>query len=264
MSLAADRLVARAGGFFLLFAFSVALAAEIPRGERRSGYTFMSRETQAMQDDRTTNPGMLWVLEGEAMWDRKEGAANRSCAQCHRNAAKSMKGVAARYPAFDAKLHRPVDLAQRINICRTARQQASPLAYESKELLALTAYVAAQSQGSTIAPTNDKRLTPFRSAGRDFFNLRQGQLNLSCAQCHDDNWRGRLAGSAITQAHPTGYPLYRLEWQTMGSLQRRIRNCLIGMRAEPFEYGAPNYVALELYMMWRARGLPMDSPAVRP
>ena len=65
-------------------------------------------------------------------------------------------------------------------------------------------------------------------------------------------------------AHPTGYPLYRLEWQALGSLQRRLRNCMIGMRAEPYDYGAPEHVALELYLMWRARGLPVEAPAVRP
>jgi sulfur-oxidizing protein SoxA len=266
MSTAANGLARRAGITLILFGLSLSstLSDEIPRAERRSGYAFMSRETQAMQDDRTANPGTLWVLDGEAMWGRKEGAANRSCSQCHGNASKSMRGAAARYPAFDAKLRRPIDLEQRINICRTERQKAAPFAHESKELLALTAYVAAQSKGRAIEPPQDKRLTPFRNVGRDFFYLRQGQLNLSCAQCHNDNWRGRLAGSAITQAHPTGYPLYRLEWQSMGSLQRRLRNCLIGMRAEPFDYGAPDYVALELYLMWRARGMPMETPAVRP
>lgn len=96
------------------------------------------------------------------------------------------------------------------------------------------------------------------------FNLRQGQLNLACTQCHDDNWGKRLSGAVIPQAHPTGYPLYRLEWQGMGSLQRRLRNCLIGMRAEHFDCGAPEYVALELYLIWRARGMRIETPAVRP
>ena len=68
----------------------------------------------------------------------------------------------------------------------------------------------------------------------------EGQLNLSCAQCHDDNWGKRLAGSVIPQAHPNGYPIYRLEWQSVGSLQRRLRNCIFGMRAEPFAFGAPS------------------------
>jgi hypothetical protein len=74
----------------------------------------------------------------------------------------------------------------------------------------------------------------------------------------------QLAGNVIPQAHPTGYPLYRLEWQGLGSLQRRLRNCLVGMRAEPYEYDAPELVDLELFLMWRARGMTMEAPAVRP
>jgi sulfur-oxidizing protein SoxA len=87
---------------------------------------------------------------------------------------------------------------------------------------------------------------------------------MSCAQCHDDNWGKKLAGSILPQAHPTGYPIYRLEWQSLGSLQRRLRNCTIGMRAEPFDYGSPENVALELFLMWRARGMTLESPGVRP
>jgi L-cysteine S-thiosulfotransferase len=238
--------------------------AELPLAEQRSGYQDLGRETKAMQDDDTANPGMLWVLDGETLWKTKAGAANRACADCHDDTGAGMKGVATRYPAFDPKLGRPVNLEQRINLCRADRQQARPFAYESKDLLALTTYVGMKSRGEKIAPPADARLLPFRDAGRDLFNRRQGQLNLSCAQCHDDNWGKRLAGNIIPQAHPNGYPLYRLEWQGLGSLQRRLRNCMIGMRAEPYEYGAPEYVDLELYLMWRARGMPIETPAVRP
>ena len=240
-----------------LAGFSAALgAAEIPLAERRSGYEFMGRETRAMQDDEATNPGMLWVLEGEALWQRREGALGRSCADCHAD----FKGVAARYPALDAKLGRPVNLEQRINACRTERLGAPALAYESRELLSLTAYVARQSRGMPIEIASSN----FVEEGKKRFQRRQGQLNLACTQCHDDNWGKKLAGNAIPQAHPTGYPIYRLEWQGLGSLQRRLRNCLIGMRAEPYAYGSPEFVELELYLMWRARGMPMESPAVRP
>ena len=241
-----------------------AFAGEIPRAERRSGYDLMSHETRAMQDDDTANPGMLSVLEGGALWSRKAGAAGRSCADCHGDARASMKGVAARHPAFDAARGRPVSVEQRINACRVERQQAPALAYESRELLALSAYVARQSRGLPIEIATDARTQPFLDTGRALWERRQGQLNLACRNCHDDNWGRRLAGSVIPQAHPTGYPLYRLEWQTLGSLQRRLRNCLVGMRAEPYEYGDPALVDLELYLMWRARGMLMDAPAVRP
>jgi sulfur-oxidizing protein SoxA len=237
---------------------------EIAPAERRSGYDFMGAQTRAMQDEDTANPATLSVLDGEALWQRKTGDAGRACADCHGDAGASMRGVAARYPAFNTARGRPVNLEQQINICRAERQQAPALNYESKDLLALTAYVARQSRGLPIAAGTDQRAKPFLDAGRDTFFRRQGQLNLACNHCHDDNWGKSLAGSTIPQGHPTGYPLYRLEWQSVGSLQRRLRNCLIGMRAEPYAYGAPEFVDLELYLMWRARGMKIETPAVRP
>jgi L-cysteine S-thiosulfotransferase len=240
------------------------LSAEIPNAERRSGFSFMAPETQAMQNDDTANPGMLWVLDGEALWKSKTGAADKACADCHDDARASMKGVASSYPAFDKELSRPVNLEQRINLCRVRHQQATPLGYESRELLALTAFVARQSRGLAIDVGADPRLAPFIATGRELFMQRQGQLNLGCTNCHDDNWDKRLAGSAITQAQPTGYPLYRLEWQSLGSLQRRLRSCISGVRAQVYDYGAPELVELELYLMSRARELPIETPAVRP
>jgi sulfur-oxidizing protein SoxA len=239
-------------------------AAEIALADRRSGYDLMGRETRAMQDDDAGNPGMLWVLDGEALWNRKAGAADRACADCHGDARASMKGVAARHPAFDSARGRPANLEQRINLCRTERQKAAPLAFESRDLLALTAYVARQSRGLPIDIAIDARSKPFLDAGREAFHRRQGQLNLACAQCHDDNWGKRLAGNVIPQAHPTGYPLYRLEWQSLGSLQRRLRNCLTGIRAQAPDFGAAEFVDLELFLMWRAREMKIETPAVRP
>jgi sulfur-oxidizing protein SoxA len=238
--------------------------AEIAPNERRSAYEDMSRDNKAMQDDDTSNPGMLAVLDGEALWQAKAGGSAKSCADCHGDAKASMKGVAARYPAFDAASGQPVNLEQRINLSRLQDQQAPAFAYEGKEMLALSAYVATQSRGQPIAPPDDPRLQPFIDKGRTAFNQRQGQLNLSCGQCHDDNWGKSLAGNTVPQGHPTGYPIYRLEWQSLGSLQRRLRNCMIGMRAESYLYGAPEYVDMELYLMWRARGMKIESPAVRP
>jgi sulfur-oxidizing protein SoxA len=248
----------------VVFSALATKSAELLPAERRSGFDDMSRDTQAMQSDDSANPGMLWVLEGEALWNAKPGPESRACADCHGNARVSMKGVAARYPAFDEANARPIDLEQRIQQCRRERQQAAPLQWESPELLALTAYVAHQSRGMPIEGLPDPRMQPAREHGRDLFTRREGQLNLSCSGCHDDNWGKRLAGNVLPQGHPNGYPLYRLEWQSLGSLQRRLRNCMVGVRAEPYAYGSPEYVALEAYLMSRASGMRMESPAVRP
>ncbi len=231
---------------------------------RRSDAEAMSPALRAMQQDDAANPGMLSVLDGEALWSAKAGGAGRSCADCHGDATVSMKGVAARHPAWDAGRGSAVDLAGRIALCRTERQDAAPLPPESPDRLALTTYVAHQSRGMPIAPPDDSGLRETRARGRTLFTTRIGQLNLSCATCHDDLAGRRLGGTPIPQGHPVGYPLYRLEWQATGSLQRRLRNCMTGVRAEPYPFDAPELVALEAYLMERAAGLAMETPAVRP
>lgn len=232
--------------------------------DRRSGFDAMSAQTQALQRDDSLNPAMLWVGSGEAAWKVRAGRADRSCADCHGDARESMRGVAARHPAFDATTGRPVTLGGRINACRTRQQQAEALAPESDELLGLEAYLALASRGLPIAPPDDVRLAVWREQGRQLYRQRIGQLDLSCADCHDRLAGQRLGGSVIPQGHATGYPIYRLEWQGLGSLQRRLRNCHAGVRAEVPAYGSPDLVALELHLMQRAAGMPVESPAVRP
>ncbi len=239
-------------------------AGEIAPEQRRSAYDTMSAGTRAMQDDDMANPATLWVLDGEALWSQPAGATQKSCADCHGDAKISMKGRAARYPQFDATTGGVVDLEQQINYCRRERQKATPLAFESHELLALSAWVSLQSRGARIEASTDPAAQKAIEAGRRLFTERRGQLNLSCAQCHDDNWGRSLAGATIPQGHPNGYPLYRLEWQSLGSMRRRLRNCLSGMRAELWPQDAPEYDDLEIYLMSRASSLTMESPAVRP
>jgi sulfur-oxidizing protein SoxA len=231
--------------------------------ERLSGAVFMGPSTQAMQRDDSQNPAMLWVKDGETLWRRSDEGNGKSCASCHGDATTAMRGVAARYPAFDSQHKLPVNLGQRINQCRV-RQQAAPLALDSEALLALESYIGLQSRGMPVAPPDDARLRVFLARGEQRWQQRMGQLNLSCAQCHDERAGQRLGSSVIPQGHATGYPIYRLEWQAMGSLQRRLRNCMSGVRAELFPTGSAELVELELYLAQRARGMPVETPAVRP
>ncbi len=241
-----------------------AFAAADTTQPRKSGYEFMQPATQALQKDDSQNPAMLWVKDGEAHWASPQGVVKKSCADCHGNAVKSMRGVAARYPAFSTALKRPVNLQQQINLCRTKEQQVPALPAEDQTLLGIEAYLALQSRRMPIAPPIDTKLNAARTRGEALFNQRIGQIDLSCKDCHVDQAGKSLAGNVIPQAHPTGYPIYRLEWQGVGSLQRRLRNCMVGVRAEPYAPGSEEMLALEVYLASRAKGMLVDSPAVRP
>jgi L-cysteine S-thiosulfotransferase len=242
----------------LLVSLAAAAAAQ---DARRSGYAEMGPALRAMQDDDAANPASLWVLEGSALWEARAGAGMRACADCH-GAAETMQGVAARYPVFDAKRANAIDLAGRIEECRTERQQAPPFGRETRPLLALEALVARQSRGAAMAA--DPALSAIALAGETLWRQRIGQLDLSCAQCHDERAGLRLGATPIPQAHATAYPVYRLEWQGLGSLQRRLRNCMTGVRAAPYAYGSQEYLALEVFLAQRSAGMRHEGPGVRP
>ena len=229
----------------------------------RSGSSDMSADLRAMQADDFANPGMLWVEKGARLWSVRAGSAAKSCADCHGDARVTMKGVAARYPAWDARAKRLLDLEGRIQHCRSERQGAAPWAFESEEVLGLTAFVATQSRGMPIRVAVDGPAAPHFERGRALYQRRIGQMNLACVHCHVDNAGARLLAETISQGHPTAWPAYRLEWQSAGSLQRRLRACYFGVRAEPPAYNAPDLLDLSLFLAWRAQGLTIESPGVR-
>jgi L-cysteine S-thiosulfotransferase len=230
---------------------------------RRSGYSYLGEETRALQDDAFANPGLLWVERGETLWATPAGRRGKSCADCHGDPAGSMKGVRARYPAYDPAVGEPVALEQRINQCRRERMQADPWPWESEELLAMSAFVGFQSRGLPVEIEVDGPMAPHFERGREFWFQRRGQLDLACSDCHDDLAGRHLYGDVVSQGQSNGFPVYRMLWQTLASLQRMFRWCNTSIRAEPYPFGSGEYVDLEVYLTWRGQGLRVETPAVR-
>lgn len=230
---------------------------------RRSGYTYLSAENQQLQDDDFANPGLLWVEQGEKLWHQADGATGLSCASCHGDPAESMRGVRTRYPRFDPRRGKLINLDQQINRCRQERLQAMPYPYESEALLGLATFVSAQSRGLPIDVRIDGPAAPFFEAGKAFYFRRRGQLDLACYHCHDRLAGQRLRGDVVSQGQINGFPVYRHTWQTLGSTHRMFAWCNVSVRAEAYPYGADEYVNLELFVAWRGRGLPVETPAIR-
>ncbi len=230
---------------------------DLPAAAVQSGSAFLTRESRALQSDDFANPGYLWVERGRELFN----SGQQPCGSCHRDEA--LVGAAAHYPQYDPAAGKLLNLEGRINRCREQHQQAAPLAYEADDLLALTAYVASRSQGLPIKVAIDGEAAAWFQRGRAYYFQRRGQLNLACNQCHDDHWGDKLRGDTISQGQPNAWPAYRLEWQTFGSLHRRIRDCDAGVRAEPHASGSDIFTSLELYLAWRARGLTLESPGIR-
>lgn len=236
-----------------------AASIEIAPEDIQSGYEFLNASIQALQDDDFGNPGLLWVDRGADLF-ASTGDTSMACASCHTD---GVNGAAATYPKVDIATGKLLNLEGRINQCRTEHQGLPAYEYESDALLSLTAYVSHQAKGLPKQVDITGTASKAYAVGREYFQTRRGQFNLSCQQCHTENWGKRLRGDTISQGHGNGFPAYRLEWQSLGSLQRRLRDCDLGVRAEPLPFGDETYVALELYLAARSQSLALESPAVR-
>jgi sulfur-oxidizing protein SoxA len=237
---------------------ALCLLAVLPAAaeDRRSGRDTMSPALRTLQADDGQHPAQLALALGREAWS----AGATSCASCH-GEPERLRGAATRYPTWDRGL---LDLPGRIQRCRVQHQKLPAWAPEAEPLLALSALVAQQSRGLPLKPPAGPELDAAAARGQRLFTTRLGALNLSCAQCHDERAGLRLGGSLIPQGHVDDYPVYRLEWQSLGSLQRRLRGCLSGVRATVWDWDSAELLALEVYLSRRSAGLTMQPPGVRP
>ncbi len=231
-------------------------------GDKKSGYLAASPETRAMQDDDFENPGFLWVEQGEKLWTKVEGEAGKSCGSCH-GAAANLRGVGNTYPKISQDTGRLVTIEDQINYCRTERMKAPALKRETPDMLGLTTLVMYQSRGLPMSVAVDGPAAPYFEAGKRLYYTRRGQLNIACAHCHENNAGNNLRSDLLSPGYSNGFPLYRLQWQRVGSFDFRMENCYAQVRAEPEPFGSEELKKLQLYVAWRSNGLPVETPAVR-
>lgn len=240
------------------------LDRENPLKELISGYYFAPLSIRALQDDEFDNPGFPWYEEGRRLWQQTEGLEKKACASCHKSAAETMRGVAASYPKFNPASARVINLEQRINLCRQDKMLADPWKYESRELLSMTVFLRAQSRGQPVTVSIDGPARQVFELGKKEYETKIGQYDLACADCHNTHYGQSLRAEVLSQGHSNGFPSYALGLKSVVSLHERFRACNAHVRAAPLDHGAEAYVALELYLAWRGKGLPVETPAVRP
>lgn len=235
-----------------------------PLSEIISGYEFRTAETQALQDDDFDNPGFLWLETGEGLWDTVDGAQGKSCSTCHGDAAESMATTGAEFPKWNDNLGRPVSMEQQINLCRTEQMEADAWKLESDEMLGMTIYVRHQAKGQPVnVDLAAGDMQSWAEKGKEIYYTRVGQLDMSCANCHEDNYGNYIRSDHLSQGQSNGFPTYRLKWQKPGSLHRRFKGCMKSIRAKPYKLGGDEFLALEIYLGYRGVGLPVETPAVR-
>ena len=230
----------------------------------RSGWLYREKDTRDLEADSFENPGMLYVAKGENIWKKVEGSAGKSCASCHNDAAKSMKDVGASYPKWDAAAKRPINIELQIDKCRVEKMGAKAYKFDDPNQRALTTYIKHQSFGTPVHVDLSKGdMKAWWNKGKEEYYTRTGQLNLSCANCHEQNNGKHIRADHLSQGNVNGFPTYRLKQSHMISLHNRFRGCIRDTRAEMPKAFSDELMALEVYVTWRGTGLSVETPAVR-
>ena len=230
--------------------------------EIRSGWTFRTSETQALQMDDFDNPGMIFVDQGMDTWNTVEGSADKSCASCHEG-PESLKGLRAELPKWNEDAGKVYTMEMYINDCRTERMGAEAYGWNDKDMVNLTALISVQSRGMPVNVAIDGPAQSTWEQGKEMYYTRYGQLELSCANCHEDNYDNYIRADHLSQGQINGFPTYRLKNAKLNSTHARFKGCVRDTRAETFKPGSDEFVALELYVASRGNGLSVEAPAVR-
>ena len=225
-----------------------------------SGWRFRSSETQALQTDDFENPAMIFVDKGVDLWTKVDGTEGKSCSSCHEN-VEDFAGLRAQLPRVeDGKLVTMEDL---INRSRVEHMGAEPWKWSGGEMTAMTSLISLQSRGMPVDVAIDGDAAPFWEKGKELYYTRVGQLDMSCSNCHEDNYGTMIRADHLSQGQINGFPTYRLNNAKINSIHGRFKGCMKNIRATPFKEGGEEFKALELYLASRGQGLSVESPSVR-
>ena len=245
---------------------TVAPAAEHLKGHLDtvySGWLFREDETRAMEMDDFDNPNMVFAEQAMEVWSTPEGTENKSCADCHGAIEEGMKGVRASMP----KINGAGDLwslENYVNDCRTERMGAEAWKWNSQDMKNMTVAISVQSRGMPVNVTIDGPAEAHWLNGKDMYYTRYGQLELSCANCHEDNYGNFIRADHLSQGQTAGFPVYRLKDANIVSIHQRFVGCIRDTRAETFSAGSKEFIDLELYVASRGMGLDIEGAGVRP
>lgn len=227
-----------------------------------SGWHFRGTETRAMQADDFDNPGMIFVEKAEDTWNAADGSEGKSCADCH-GASSDMSAVRPTYPKWNDGAEEVRTLEMQINDCRENRMGAEKWKYTGGDMVNMTALLASVSRGLPVNVAIDGPAEATWEQGKELYYTRTGQLELSCANCHEESYGKMIRADHLSQGQINAFPTYRLKNTKLNAVHARFKGCVRDTRAETYKPGSAEFVALELYVASRGNGLHVEGPSVR-
>jgi len=171
------------------------------------------------------------------------------------------------YPMFDESRKAVVTLTQAINECITSNGEKKW--DEKKGKLAKVEAFLANKTKEAEKKVNIKIQSAEAAAayerGKEWYYTQRGYLNLSCATCHVQGAGKRVRNESLSQllGHTTHFPVYRLKWQGLGTLERRMVGCNKDQGQNPIKASSKEMKELLYFMAYMSNGMAVDGPDIR-
>lgn len=228
-----------------------------------SGWVYRTVETQSLQMDDFDNPGMIFVDQALDDWDEVNGTEGKSCASCHEGGPEEFAGLRTVLPRWNEDAGAVWTMEDYINNSLVEYMGAEPWKVGKAQMNAMVALISLQSRGMPMDVAIDGPAAETWALGEEIYYTRVGQLDMACANCHEDNYGVMIRADHLSQGQSNGFPAYRLKNAKLNGIQSRFSGCMKNIRATPFAVGGPEFTALELYVASRGNGLSVEGPSVR-
>ena len=241
----------------------------------------LERYRQMLTADPWSNPGLLDVDRGAALWKEKRGPKNASLESCDVGRGPGrLKGAFALLPRYFRDARRVMDVETRLVWCMEKIQgftraeilerPYSKANQTGTDLEALATFIAHESRGYKFRPSlRYRKEKEALAVGEALFFRRQGPMDFSCATCHiEPGKRIRLqelpllVQPEIARREIGGWPAYRVSQGTVMTMQHRITDCYWQMRLPKIDYGSDAVIALTMYLVNQAKGGDITAPQI--
>jgi len=192
----------------------------------------------------------------------KKFANGNSFATCFPNPA-----ITNLYPKFDDKTDRVVTLSGAIDNC-LMKNSESPWKMTGMKMAYLESYLASKTTAAgkkfDIKIQSAAAAQAYRRGKIEFYSQR-GYLDLSCATCHvlGAGKRTKADYHSPLLGMVAGFPVYRLKWGHVGTLEKRLVGCNKNQGEVPHKPNSQWMGDLEYFMTYMSNGIKVNAPSVR-
>ncbi|MGJ0493704.1 sulfur oxidation c-type cytochrome SoxA [Aliarcobacter cryaerophilus] len=201
------------------------------------------------------------IEKGEELYTKKfaNGSSLQTCFPDLTNAGT--------YPYYDKEKKELISLTKAVNDCLRANGEKEwgtkkgPMA----EFQAYWVNESKEAGKKFDIKINSKAEKEAYERGKEYYYSQRGYLKLSCATCHIQGSGQRVRNEVLSPllGQVTHFPVLRLKWTDIGTVERRLSGCVVDQGQVPPKDESQTMIELLYFLAYMSNDMPVDGPDVR-